>query len=90
LLIRPRLHYIPVSQLYSELYNIHAFFSGPTQSMVDAANTTRGLYQSAGLTTRKFDGDAELRKIAKGGRDWVFAHGRIEDMESEYICPSGR
>jgi hypothetical protein len=53
--------------------------------MVDAANTTRSLYQSAGLSTRKFDGDAELRKIAQSGRDWIFNHGRIEDMESEYL-----
>lgn len=52
--------------------------------MVDAANSTRALYQSAGMSTRKFDGDAELRKIAQSGRDWIFNHGRIEDMESEF------
>jgi hypothetical protein len=52
--------------------------------MMDAANTTRGLYQSTGLSTKRLDGDAELRKIAQAGRDWVFTHGRIEDMEGEF------
>lgn len=78
-----QLHYIPVSQLYSEIYNIHAFFSGPSDSMLDAANATRGSYQAAGLSTRSLDGDAELRKIASAGREWMFTHGRKIDMESE-------
>lgn len=51
--------------------------------MLAASNATRG-YQSAGLTTRKLDGDADLRKIAGAGRDWMFTVGRKIDMESEY------
>lgn len=78
-----KLHYIPISQLYSEIYNVHAYFSGPSDAMLNAANATRGLYQSAGLSTRRLDGDAELQKIAKAGRDWMFKYGRKADMESE-------
>ncbi len=51
--------------------------------MLAASNATRGTYQAAGLTTRKLDGDAELRKIATAGRDWMFTVGRKIDMESE-------
>ena len=51
--------------------------------MLDAANSTRGAYQSAGLITHHLDGDAELRKIAKAGREWMFTAGRKIDMESE-------
>ncbi|WWD22473.1 hypothetical protein CI109_106966 [Kwoniella shandongensis] len=79
--LQPWLHYIPISQLYQEIYNVHAFFSGPTKSMLAASNATRGTFQSAGLTTRKLDGDAELRKIAQAGRDWMFTIGRKIDME---------
>lgn len=49
--------------------------------MLNAANSTRDQFQSAGLSTRKLDGDAELRKIAKAGRDWMFSVGRKIDME---------
>ena len=83
--LQPWLHYIPVSQMYEEIYNIFAFFSGPTRSMMDAANATRGLYQSAGLLQRGLDGDAELKKIAKAGREWMFTAGRKIDMESESL-----
>lgn len=50
--------------------------------MLAASNATRGIYQAAGLTTRKLDGDAELRKIATAGREWMFTVGRKIDMES--------
>jgi hypothetical protein len=76
-----QLHYIPVSQSYNEIYNIHAYFSGPSESMRNVANSTRDQFQSAGLSTRKLDGDAELRKIAQAGRDWMFEVGRKIDME---------
>lgn len=82
--LQPWLHYIPVSQLYNEIYNIHAFFSGPSPSMLAASNATRGTFQQAGLTTRRLDGDAELRKIASAGREWMFKYGRKIDMESEF------
>ncbi|ORX34757.1 hypothetical protein BD324DRAFT_583214 [Kockovaella imperatae] len=79
--LQPWLHYIPVTQLYNEIYNIFAFFSGPTRSMIEAANATRGTYQSAGLLSGHLDGDAELRKIASAGREWMFSVGRKIDME---------
>jgi hypothetical protein len=86
--LQPWLHYIPVSQLYSEIYNIHSYFSGPSKSMLAASNATRDAYQAAGLTTKRLDGDAELRKIAKAGRDWMFSVGRKIDMESELLARS--
>lgn len=85
--IQPWLHFIPVSQLYTEIYNIHAYFSGPSKSMLSASNATKGVYQSAGFATRKLDGDAELKKIAAAGRDWMFTVGRKIDMESESCLP---
>lgn len=51
--------------------------------MHKAANGTQGAYQPAGLTTKKLDGDQDLRKIASAGREWMFKHGRKIDMESE-------
>jgi len=86
--IQPWLHYVPVSQLYQEIYNIHAYFSGPSASMLSASNATRGTYQAAGLTTKRLDGDAELRKIASAGREWMFTVGRKIDMESEFMSRS--
>lgn len=76
-----QLHYIPVSQTYNEIYNIHAYFSGASPAMLNAANATREQFHSGGLSTRKLDGDAELRKIATAGRDWMFNVGRKIDME---------
>ena len=35
-----RLHFIPLSMSYDEIYNIHAYFSGPSNSMMKAANVT--------------------------------------------------
>lgn len=83
--LQPWLHYIPISQFYTEIYNIHAYFSGPSEAMLTAANATRDTYQSAGMSTRRVDGDAELRKIALAGRDWMFKIGRKIDMESELL-----
>ncbi|OXB38294.1 hypothetical protein LQV05_006535 [Cryptococcus neoformans] len=79
--LQPWLHYIPISQMYQEIYNVHAFFSGPSKAMLDASNSTRSLYQQPGAHIKKFDGDAELRKIAKAGREWMFTMGRKIDME---------
>lgn len=73
------MHFIPISQLYSEIYNVYGFFSGPSQSMLDSANITRSQYQSA--STKRINGDAELKKIADAGREWMFTVGRKVDME---------
>ncbi|KAF8531114.1 hypothetical protein JB92DRAFT_2853554 [Gautieria morchelliformis] len=37
----PWLHYIPLSSSYAEIYDIYAFFSGPTKSMLEAAKFSR-------------------------------------------------
>lgn len=74
--------------MYAEIYNIHAYFSGPSKAMLKAANGTQGTYQPAGMTTRRLDGDQELRKIASAGREWMFKHGRKIDMESRSMSPS--
>jgi hypothetical protein len=75
---------VPISQLYTEIYNIHSYFSGPSKAMLSASNATRA-YQTAGLATRKLDGDADLRKIASAGRKWMFENGRKIDMESKCV-----
>lgn len=81
--IEPWLHFIPVSLDYQEIYNVWAYFSGPTVAMQQAANITRDLFggKKAAAHAQAFDGDNELRKIAKAGRHWKFAHGRKVDME---------
>ena len=78
-----RVHYIPVTQMYAEIYNIYAYFSGPSNAMANAANITRSQYQQG--SNNKLDGDAELRKIAEAGREWMFSIGRKIDMESESL-----
>jgi hypothetical protein len=65
-------HFIPISTSYKELYNVHAFFSGPTPAMSAAVNAS----QPAG----HYD-DKELRKIAAEGRKWSMTIGRKVDME---------
>ncbi|KAH8112814.1 hypothetical protein DFH11DRAFT_1604084 [Phellopilus nigrolimitatus] len=75
--IQPWLHYIPLSQSYEEIYNIFAFFSGPTQSMLEATNVTE--------TTRRNrlnDGERRLRRIARAGKQWKNTIGRPVDMEA--------
>lgn len=81
--IQPWLHYIPVSLGYGEIYNVHAYFSGPSKAMTDAANTTREAFggKKAAAGAKHLNGDAELRKIAKAGRSWKYTHGRKVDME---------
>jgi hypothetical protein len=51
--------------------------------MTEAGNATRASYggKKAAAAARPFNGDAELRKIAKAGRHWKFTHGRKVDME---------
>ncbi|KAG8991784.1 capsule-associated protein CAP1 [Tulasnella sp. 427] len=81
--IQPWLHYIPLSSHYSEIYNIHAYFSGAAPSMIEAlgkANQTSN--QDVKIVTDAWhDGDAQLRKIARAGRKWKMTIGRKVDME---------
>lgn len=81
-----RLHYIPLSSHYSEIYNIHAYFSGASPSMLEAVNkANQTTNQEVKVVTDAWhDGDAQLRKIARAGRKWKMTIGRKVDMESEY------
>jgi hypothetical protein len=77
-----RLHYIPLSQSYKEIYNIHAYFTPPSDYMTAAANATDpSAVRKA--NPRPLDGDAQLRRIARAGRQWKMTIGRRVDMESE-------
>jgi hypothetical protein len=51
--------------------------------MRKALNGTTNGYQQSTMSTKRLDGDTELRKIASAGREWMFKHGRKIDMESE-------
>ncbi|KAL1725409.1 glycosyltransferase family 90 protein [Schizophyllum commune] len=64
--IEPWVHFIPLSTIYEEIYNIHAFFSGPPR----AANVSGGE-----------DHDNMLYDIAQAGREWKHRMGRKVDME---------
>ena len=68
---------------YKELYNIHAYFSGPTKSMLKAANLTMPEPSTANSAPVPANRDEELRKIARAGRQWKMTIGRKVDMESK-------
>lgn len=78
-----RLHYIPLSMSYQEIYNIHSFFSGATRSTLLAANSTT--LQSP-ARRRPVDGDRRLRRIARAGKQWKRVLGRRVDMEGEFLA----
>ncbi|KAH9974429.1 hypothetical protein BGW80DRAFT_1491860 [Lactifluus volemus] len=78
--IQPWLHYIPLSTSYTEIYNIHAFFSGGTQDALVTVNSTA---QDVPRTQRiPTDGDKRLRRIARAGKNWHNTIGRRVDMEA--------
>ncbi|OCH90505.1 hypothetical protein OBBRIDRAFT_730693 [Obba rivulosa] len=79
--IQPWLHFIPLSQSYQEIYNIHAFFSGATQATLEAANSTTLRTPSA--QRHSVDGDRRLRRVARAGKQWKRTIGRRVDMEGE-------
>lgn len=74
-----RLHYIPLSASYKEIYNIHAFFSGAPLSALEAANSTTLNLNSS--KRRSIEGDRRLRRIARAGKQWKKTIGRTADME---------
>jgi hypothetical protein len=79
-----RLHYIPLSTSYSEIYNIHAFFSGGTPDTLALVNSTaQHLPQRQRIP---LDGDVRLRRIARAGKHWRNTIGRQADMEGEPIA----
>ena len=78
-----RVHYIPLSSTYKEIYNIHAYFSGPTQSTLEAANSTQATIP---VELRKtVEADRRLRRIARAGKTWKKTIGRTLDMEGEFF-----
>ena len=76
-----RLHYIPLSNSYQEIYNIHAFFSGATEATLRAANSTT--LEIPSERRKPVNGDRRLRRIARAGKRWRRTFGRKEDMEGE-------
>lgn len=74
-----RLHYIPLSSSYSEIYNIHAYFSGPSASTLDASNVT--VKTAADWKALGIERDGQLRQIARAGKQWKNTLGRRIDME---------
>ena len=80
-----RLHYIPLSNSYQEIYNIHAFFSGATEATLRAANSTT--LELPPEKRRPINGDRRLRRIARAGKQWRRTIGRKEDMEGELPRP---
>ncbi|KAJ7594230.1 capsular associated protein [Mycena floridula] len=78
--IQPWVHFIPLSSTYKEIYNIHAFFSGPTLDALEAANSTEPLKPIE--QRQPGDGDARLRRIARAGKQWKNTIGRAVDMEA--------
>ncbi|KAG9310121.1 glycosyltransferase family 90 protein [Chiua virens] len=77
--IQPWLHYIPLSSSYAEIYNIHAYFSGPSTSTMDAANMA--VKVQAEWEAIKNERDAQLRQVAEAGKEWKHTFGRPVDME---------
>jgi len=81
-----RLHYIPLSTSYTEIYNIHAFFSGGTPDSLALVNST-----AQHLSRRQripLEGDIRLRRIARAGKHWKNTMGRQVDMEGEPVAIS--
>ncbi|KAF8452826.1 glycosyltransferase family 90 protein [Boletus edulis BED1] len=77
--IQPWLHYIPLSSSYPEIYNIHAYFSGPSASTMAVANMT--VEKTAKWETVQKERDTQLRQIARAGKQWKHTLGRTVDME---------
>ncbi|KAF8064866.1 hypothetical protein FPV67DRAFT_1419057 [Lyophyllum atratum] len=77
--IQPWVHFIPLSSSYKEIYNIHAYFSGPTLAALEAINST-SLHLPA-QARQSIEGDRRLRRIARAGKQWKKTMGRTIDME---------
>jgi hypothetical protein len=76
-----RLHFVPLSPSYKEIYNIFTYFNGPTQSILEAVNSTLA---SLPPEERKSPEDERLRKIAMAGKEWKKTMGRTLDMEGSF------
>lgn len=77
--ISNRVHFIPLSTMYKEIYNVHAFFSGATETVLEAANST--VLRTPVKDRQLGVGDVRLRRIARAGKEWKKTIGRTLDME---------
>ncbi len=64
---------------YKEIYNLYAYFTGPTKATLKAANST--LADVPLGNRRSVEGDKRLRRIARAGKQWKKTIGRKVDME---------
>ena len=80
-----RLHYIPLSSSYQEIYNIHAYFSGPSEAMLKAANSSTLNSEEENPGAKRRTSDLQLRRIARAGRQWKNSIGRKVDMEGKAL-----
>lgn len=76
-----RLHYIPLSGGYDELYNIYGYFSPPTAKMAEIASKETNETMPIG-PGEPSEGEVLLHKIARAGRAWKSHVGRRVDMEA--------
>lgn len=76
--VQPWLHFIPLSSSYSEIYNIHAYFSGPSSATLRIANMSH----LPEVKNVHANGDKRLKKIARAGKQWKKTIGRTVDMEA--------
>jgi hypothetical protein len=67
-----RVHFIPLSSSYKELYNIHAYFSGPTPSTIRANFSSSSHPPSPNETSSSPVGisDEEIAAKQQEWRDW--------------------
>ncbi|KAL1703064.1 glycosyltransferase family 90 protein [Schizophyllum commune] len=91
--IEPWVHFIPMSLNYSEIYNIHSYFSGGPQVALDLLEASEGANATAAdadaetalsvvqARERRPSGDERLHKIAQEGKKWKNSIGRKVDME---------
>ncbi|PFH48325.1 glycosyltransferase family 90 protein [Amanita thiersii Skay4041] len=77
--IQPWVQFIPLSSSYKEVYNIYAYFTGPTKATLEAANSS--LASTPIERRRSVEGDKRLRRIARAGKEWKRTIGRKVDME---------
>ncbi|KAG6844032.1 hypothetical protein H0H87_010444 [Tephrocybe sp. NHM501043] len=86
--IQPWVHFIPLSPLYNEIYNIHAYFSGAPRAALEAVNSTLLQLPTQDLNSRPIEGDRRLKRIARAGKEWKKTVGRTIDMEGTPIRSS--
>jgi len=73
-----RVHFIPLSLGYEELFNIWAYFTGLPEYLLRPQSDPRS---SASSKMYDEEGDRALRRIAEAGRQWKHNHAQELDME---------